>query len=487
MTFSSLHRGLLVAAALAAALPAPTTAAAALKPNFLFVYADDMRWDAMGVVQREQGARARFPWLKTPNLDRFAAEGVRFRNAFVTMSLCSPSRAAFLTGRYNHFNGVASNQVPFPVDNVTHASVLRGAGYTTAYIGKWHMSMQRGKRPGFDYSASHLGQGKYVDCPFEIDGVSTPTKGWIDDVSTDYAIDFIRQNRGRPFSMVVGFKTAHVPFSPPERAKGRFAGATIGPVPNRHARAIFQPEDPGGTAAPPPADGTPAWALDYFRCISAIDENFGRLLDALDQSGLSENTVVVFTSDNGYYIGEHRLGDEIGDKRSAYDESMRIPMLVRYPKLLARRALADELVLNVDLAPTFLDLAGVAVPPEMQGKSWAPLLTQADPGWRTAFFYEYFFENKFPETPTMLAVRTSRAKLIKYPGHDDWLELFDLAADPYETTNLARDPAHRALLSRMMEEFDRQKEAVGFRVPDYAERPPPPGSPPAPPRKRQYP
>jgi len=149
--------------------------AADKKPNFLFVYTDDQRFDAVGVVQREQGERARFPWFTTPNMDRLASEGMRFRNAFVTLSLCAPSRAAFLTGRYNHLNGVANNHTPFPDNSVTYASLLRAAGYKTAYIGKWHMGGQRGQRPGFDYSASFIGQGRYVDCDVEINGKPTPT------------------------------------------------------------------------------------------------------------------------------------------------------------------------------------------------------------------------------------------------------------------------------------------------------------------------
>ena len=151
------------------------------RPNFVFVYTDDQRWDAMGVVQGEQRERARFPWFKTPNMDRLASEGIRFRNAFVVNALCSPSRAGFLTGRYNHFNGIANNHTPFPTNNVTHASLLRAAGYRTGYIGKWHMNGQR-DRPGFDFAASYVAHGRYLDCPFLVNGQVTKTEGWVDDV-----------------------------------------------------------------------------------------------------------------------------------------------------------------------------------------------------------------------------------------------------------------------------------------------------------------
>ena len=263
------------------------------KPNFLFIYTDDQRWDAMGVVQREQGERARFPWFKTPNMDRLAAEGVRFRNAFVTLSLCAPSRAAFLTGRYNHLNGITNNGTPFPENAVTHATLLRAAGYKTAYIGKWHMGNQTGQRPGFDYSASFVGQGRYNDCPFEINGVSTPTKGWVDDVSADYAIEWMKQNRDRPFSMVVGFKSPHGPRGGknlPERLRTLYAGETSRPMPNLAVRAIYHAPGEGRRRVPaskcrPRRDN--AVHLDYLRHVAGVDENLGKLLDALDELGLA--------------------------------------------------------------------------------------------------------------------------------------------------------------------------------------------------------
>jgi arylsulfatase A-like enzyme len=464
----------LLTLALACCRPAAAPAQAAegtraQRPNFLFVYTDDQRWDAMGVVQREQGDRARFPWFKTPHMDRLASEGVRFRNAFVVNSLCSPSRACFLTGRYSHLNGVANNHTPFPADSVTHAALLRAAGYTTGYVGKWHMDGQTGPRPGFDYSASFVGQGRYVDCPFEVNGVSTPTQGWVDDRATDFAVEFLKKHRDKPFSLVVGFKACHGPFDPPERAKERFQGAVARPVPNLDTPAVYRGAVADKPKAPKKAGGEAEKAgvsLNYFRCISAADDNLGRLLAALDELGLADNTVVIFTSDNGYYLREHGLGD----KRSAYEESMRIPFLVRYPKLGVRGKVVDRMLLNIDLAPTLLDFAGVAVPAQVQGRSFRPLLEDKPVAWRQAWLYEYFQERNYA-APTVLAVRTETAKLIHYPGHDEWTEVFDLKADPYETKNLARDPAHKGLREQLEAEFERQKQAVGFRVPPYADKP----------------
>lgn len=472
-----LAAAVVLGAASGRAASASAVARAPRPPNFLFIYTDDQRWDAMGVVQREQGDKARFPWFQTPHMDRLAAGGVRFRNAFVVHSLCSPSRAAFLTGRYSHLHGIVNNHTPFAATSVTHATVLRAAGYTTAYIGKWHMGSQRGHRAGFDYSASFVGQGRYVDCPFEINGEPTPTSGWVDDVSTDYAIAFMQEHRDKPFLAIVGFKATHTPFRPPARAQQRFAEARARAVPNLGVRAIYFDRDARFAARieseiAAGAGGTER-LLRYFRCISAADDNLGRLLGALEELGLADDTVVVFTSDNGFYHGEHGLLD----KRSAYDESLRIPLLVRYPRLFPKNVTRDELVLNIDVAPTFIDLAGTAVPVAMQGRSWRPLLTGKHAPWRQSFLAEYFFESVPSSTsadtltPTLVAVRTPAAKLIKYPGHDEWTELFDLARDPYETKNLVGDPAHQELLERMNAEFDAQVKATDFRIPDYADQP----------------
>lgn len=444
----------------------------ATRPNFLFVYTDDQRWDAMSCVQREQGEQARFPWFQTPNMDRLAAEGIRFRNAFVVNSLCAPSRATFLTGCYGHRNGIVNNHTDFPAANVTHATVLRSAGYTTGYIGKWHMGGQSGQRPGFDYSASFVGQGKYFDCPVEVNGVSQPTQGWIDDVSTDFAIEFLRQNKDKPFDLVVGFKATHGPFTPPPRAAERFPDAEIKPAVNAASPAIYRAGEPPQPAAKPHKAARAAKAakaggpgVNYFRCISAADDNLGRLLAELDALHLAEDTVVVFASDNGYYLGDHGLGD----KRSAYEESLRIPLLLRYPRSGVKGKLIDQITLNIDLAPTLLDLAGVAVPKEMHGRSWKPLLDGKADDWRNSFFYCYFFERGFT-TPTTTAVRTEGAKLVQYPGHPEWTELFDLRTDPYELTNLASDAAHRELLAQLQAEYQRQAAAIGFQIPAFADQ-----------------
>lgn len=458
---------LLALAGLAAAVPA-----ADRKPNFVYVFTDDQRWDALGVVQREQGEKARFPWLRTPNLDRLAAEGIRFRNAFVVNSLCAPSRATLVTGQYGHVNGVTNNHTPHPAGNLSIASLLRPAGYVSGYFGKWHHGNQSGKRPGFDTSASFVGQGRYFDCPIEVDGVATPSQGFVDDVTTDYATNFIKANKDKPFLMILGLKTCHGPFTPPPRHEKAYEGALARRTPNYGLPAIYAKAGNGNGKAKGAADGAEVPTnLGMFRGLNSVDDNVGKLLRLLDELKLADDTVFVFSSDNGYYLGEHNLGD----KRSAYEEAMRIPMLVRYPRLAAAGRTDDRLVLNVDPAPTFLELAGQPVPAAMHGRSWQPLLAgKAEAPWREAFFYCYFYERGFG-TPTTTAVRTAEAKLIKYPGHAEWTEVFDLKADPYETRNLAADPASAELRKKLEAEYERQAAAIAFKVPDFADRTPAPG------------
>jgi arylsulfatase A-like enzyme len=356
------------------------------------------------------------------------------------------------------------NSTHFPTNAVNQAALLRDAGYATAYIGKFHMAFQK-ERPGFDYIASYTSQGEYYGATFLVNGVAQKPPGWLDDVATDYALEFLRTNSVRPWMMMLGFKSPHTPRVPPERARQRFTGESVKSAENATAlptygkgQRAFKGEDIGKPVeTDTDSKGSDNYLLNYFRCISAVDDDIGRLLTALDSSGMASNTVIVFVGDNGYFLGEHGLGD----KRSAYDESMRIPILLRYPARVKPGMLIDEMVLNIDLAPTFLELAGLSIPQEMQGKSWVPLLQGEKPAWRQAFLYEYFFEPGLPATPAMLAVRTPANKLIVYPGHEEWTELFDLRTDPYEKSNLAKDPAHEALLTRLQTELLQQKKIFG--------------------------
>ncbi len=445
-----------------------------VRPNIIFIYTDDQRFDALGVVQVEQGAQARFPWFQTPNLDRLANEGVRFRNAFVINSLCSPSRSALLTGKYNHLNGIANNHTGLTDTTVTYATELRKAGYTTGFVGKWHMGKETGKRPGFDYSASFIGQGQYNDCPFEINGVSQPTVGWVDDVSTTKAIEFIKNNQQKPFALALAYKSGHGPFQPPARHVTTYSNVTLTKPDTENQTFPYKGKiDNGKRNQPaPPVPKSTSWTENneerirgYFGTLQAIDENVGRILKTLDSLGLTENSVVIFSSDNGFFFGEHGLGD----KRAAYEESIRIPLLVRYPAKFPKGKKVDKIVLNLDAAPSILDLAGIKAPKSFQGKSWVQLVNDDLTGWRKSFLYEYFYEDGFA-TPTIKAVRTETGKIITYPGQEDWTEVYDLSKDPKESKNLYNTKEGAALKKELSNELIIQEKAVGYVIPEYADK-----------------
>jgi arylsulfatase A-like enzyme len=427
-----------------------------VRPNLLVIVSDDLRFDALGVVQREQGPQARFPWLATPNLDRLASEGVRFRNAFVVSALCSPSRASFLTGLYGHAVGVTDNQTALDPATPTYATLLRSAGYATGYAGKWHMGRQL-ERPGFDWSASYEQHGQYFDGSFLVNGSPRPSRGWVDDVTTDYAIGFLREHRSGPFLLVVGYKSPHGPRRPesvPERARDRHRGVETKLVSPPSGDSPVPWAIPGPRRHPP---GTGPGAHVYLDLVAAMDDAIGRLLGELDALGLAERTIVVFAGDNGVMLGEHA----IGSKRVAYEASIRIPLVVRWPAAGAalRGRQVDEMVLNVDLAPTLLELAGVAAPKGLHGRSLAPLLRGEPTPWRQGFLYEYFLEPGF-SAPTHFAFRASDAKLIVYPGHPDWTELYDLHADPEERQSLAADPGRQDQLRALRAELLREARVL---------------------------
>lgn len=454
---------------------ATTRQQVARKPNIIFIYTDDQRYDALGIVQRAEGLKARFPWFKTPNLDRIAKEGVRFTNAFVVNSLCSPSRAAMLSGRYNHLNGVTNNHTEMTDTAASYASVLSAAGYTTGFIGKWHMARQQGKRPGFNYSFSFIGQGRYIDCPFQLNGEQmVETNGWVDEVSTDTALAFIERNRDVPFLLTVAFKSSHYPWTPPAKYAHIYDHVALRKPASEKTLLAYDGKMPGGRTAASPRYKNDSWAESndtiirrYFSVLAAVDENVGRILNLLDSLNLADNTIVVFTSDNGYFLGEHNLSD----KRAAQEESIRVPLLVRYPAKLPRGKTIDKMVLNIDIPATFVEAGGAKAPPGYQGKNWLPLAEGRPVKWRTSFFYEYFYETPYP-IPTIMGVRTATAKLILYPGQEDWTELYDLKKDPREQHNLYNRPAAAQLKATMLAQFRKDSTAVRFTIPDYADKRP---------------
>lgn len=436
---------LLASCAVLVSLTSAARAAEASRPNVVFIITDDQRWDSMGC--------AGHPFLKTPNMDRLAREGAMFTNAFVTTPLCSPARSSFLTGQYVHATGVKANGPAMNAIShrlVTFPRLLKEAGYTSAYIGKWHMGNDDSPRPGFDHWISFKGQGRYIDCPLNVNGRVVESKGYITDVLTDHAVEFINREHDKPFVLYVGHKAVHGPFKPAERHKDLYTDEPLPQRPNvkddlsgkpvltreLKGKGIDQLVKPGG-----PSEHTPR---NQLRCLMSVDEGLGRILDALDAKKLADDTLVIFTSDNGFFWGEHRLAD----KRAAYEESIRIPLLMRYPKLIKPGSTLAEMALNIDIAPTVLQLGGAPIPANVHGKSLVPILEGKPVQWRRTALFEYFAEERFPRVPSWRALRTDRWKYIHYPDVADADELYDLAADTYEMKNLIADPSlHDQLLA----------------------------------------
>lgn len=468
---------LLILPAAAWLLPASlahcTTAAESPRPNVVVILTDDHRWDAMSNMGH--------PLVKTPNLDRIRSEGVRFANAFVTTSLCSPSRASFLTGTYAHTHGVFGNRGEEfnPSATPSFPMLLKQAGYATGYVGKWHMGRSSQPRPGFDYWLSFSGQGVYQDPPLNENGREFKARGYMTDILTDYAVKFLETKRDKPFCLYLAHKAVHGPFTPAERHKDLFADAEIPKPPSFDDTFAGKPRWQREAAAGdlerkqgqvpdslPPAtwDGRRQTRLDYYRTLFAVDEGIGRILQTLEKSGQLDNTVILFAGDNGYFHGEHRRGD----KRLMYEESLRIPLLMRYPPLVKPNSTVSEMVLNIDLAPTILELAGVKPPAGMQGKSFVPLAAGKQVPWRQSFLYEYWVDLT-PTIPRMVGVRTPEWKLVEYPDLDDIPELYHLPNDPHEMTNLAADAAHAKRVAELRGELKRLMDETGYRSPERSE------------------
>ncbi len=399
-------------------------------------------------------------------MDRLAAEGTRFTNAFVTTSLCSPARASFLTGRYAHAHGIIGNRVEPPDAEMRRAfpALLQQSGYETAYFGKFHMGQDPGPRPGFDEWAALPGQGRYVDPIFNINGETKTLPGHSGAGTTDMTLKWIERERQKPFCLVLGFKEPHGPRTPPEHLRDLYGDVEV-PQPSpepEHLRgkpaAVRERRRPSFVQSR--GERTPEqYAEDrrnYWRCITAADEQIGRVLDALDESGLSDNTLVVFAGDNGYFLGEFGLGD----KRYGYDASLHIPLIAKLPGRIPANRTLDHMTLNLDLCPTILDYAGVREPDGVHGKSWRPLFDGNDERWRDAFLYEYFYEEQFPH-PGVRGLRTQRYKYLHYPDSGDADELYDLERDPSEWNNLADDAQHGPLIERLKSRMETIQAETG--------------------------
>ncbi len=434
-----------------ASLAAPLLAKDEPRPNFLFILVDDLRYNALGCLGH--------PFVKTPNIDRIAREGCTFGNAFVTTPLCSPSRASFLSGRYVRSHRVIGNGDSAAISHqlITWPRLLHDAGYETCYTGKWHMGTDDSPRPGFDRWVSFRGQGQYNDCPLNIDGERSTPKGYITDVLTDYAVEFLRKPHSKPFVSYVAHKAVHGPFTPAERHRDLFSSETIARTANAQdnldGKPVLQRKlNDGSPAVPTTAVGSSDDLIkNQLRCLTAIDEGVGKILHTLEETKQLDNTFIVFTSDNGYFWGEHHLGD----KRWAYEESLRIPMLMRYPRLIKARSKSDAMVMNVDMMPTMLELGGVKTPAEAQGRSVLPLFKGRVKDWRTSFLSEYFMEPNYPRVPSWQAVRNQHWKYIHYtelPGMD---ELYNLGKDPLEMKNMIQDaPTVLPGMKKDLDEFN---------------------------------
>ncbi len=432
------------------------------RPNVVFIVTDDQRWDCLSC--------AGHPFLKTPNMDRIAAEGARFRNAFVTTSLCSPSRASFLSGLYAHTHGVMNNFTEYPQHLDSFPKLLKAAGYRTAYIGKWHMGENNDEpRPGFDYWASHRGQGKYYDTEFNINGKREVLKGYYTHRVTDLAADWLSKQSGAPFAMILGHKAPHGVWIPEPKYERVFDNIEV--------------------KKPPTADvgpGKPKWVKErlstwhgingnlygtndygkfirtYHATILSVDDSVGQIYSTLQRTGELDNTIFVFASDNGFLLGEHGSID----KRVMWEESIRIAFLMRYPGLIRSPKVVDEMVLNQDLAPTILELCGITTQPKMHGRSLKPLLEGRTEGWRKSWYYEYNFEDEFPYTPNVRGVRTDEWKYIHYPNGEGQpethlAELYNIKNDPQETKNLINAPEAKEVLESLKRELRRLQEETG--------------------------
>jgi N-acetylglucosamine-6-sulfatase len=463
----------------------------AARPNIVVLVVDDLRWDEFGA--------AGHPYLETPHIDRLANEGAMFTRAFHAVPLCSPNRASLLTGQYPSLHGIIDNVARSYASHQlnTFPRALQRVGYRTAFLGKWHMGNDPTPRPGFDYWVGLPGQGRSVNPELFEGGRLHVVQGYATDLLTDRAVDFIERERDGPFLVYLAHKAVHpdlmqrddgsvdprseAGYVPAPRHRGRYDErlyprgasqvATLGELGGKPAvrRALARlvagadTGDPGRIPAPQADDETIRRRAEM---LLAVDEGLGRIMAKLEALGVLDRTVVLLTSDNGFFFGEHGLTLE---RRLPYEESIRNPLLVRYPPLVAAGARPGELVLTVDLAPTLLELAGAPIGPHIQGRSLVPVLRGRASGWRESLLVEFYtYENPFPHLVDMdyRAIRTARYKYIHWMRHPDGAELYDLEADPLELHNLVGEPRLASVKRGLQEELGRLVlEALGLREP----------------------
>lgn len=438
------------------------------RPSIVVVLVDDLRWDELGCSGH--------PFVQTPHIDRIAREGARFRNAFCTTPLCSPVRACLLTGLHTHHHGILDNTNRSELSHQLHTfpQALQTAGYNTAYIGKWHMGNDDTARPGFDHWVSMKGQGTSFDPILNVNGQRRQFTGHTTDVLNQQAIEFLQHSPKRPFCLYIAHKALHpeltqrddgsitdpgaAQFLPATRHENLYSDEAI----PRRLNVTDLPDDKPALSrrlegVPPlsPATGTSEETIrDRLRMLAAVDDGVGMLLAELERSQELDNTVFVFTSDHGYWYGEHGLSVE---RRLAYEEGIRVPLLIRYPPWAQTGQLIDSFALSIDLAPTLLEAAGVAQTRPMDGHSLAPLLKgDTPPNWRSSFLIQYNSDTVFPRVQRMgyRAVRTHRWKYIRYQELDQMDELFDLLNDPYEMQNVAAQPSSAAILNELQAELN---------------------------------
>ncbi|GBD36835.1 Arylsulfatase [bacterium HR36] len=428
------------------------TIAGAERPNFVIFMTDDQRADALSCAGNRM--------LKTPHIDSIAQGGMRFRNAFVTNSLCAPSRATLLTGVYSHVHGVIDNKNRrIPADMPILSDYLRQAGYLVAFCGKSHVAGALRDRT-WDYYFGYQGQGAYIN-PRIAEGTQGKDllyEGYMDDIVTEKAVQWLKQKHERPFCLFLWFKAPHRPWIRAPRHAALFRDISIPKPPTYDLRALGSPGKPRAfheadnrIGSFPDVPNLDQFVKDYYATIVAVDENVGKVLEALKETNQLEKTAIFYTSDNGFFLGEWQAFD----KRFMHEPSIRVPLLVRYPRLIRANSACDKMVLNLDIAPTILELAGVAIPDSMQGRSFVPLLRGQEPkDWRTDWLYEYYEYPGPHRVRKHRGIRTERYKLIHYYEAPEEFELYDLQTDPEERNNLYGKEGTEELVKRLRQRLD---------------------------------